>query len=143
MMTEAPKNWCFVVEFDEAHGSYRGSTCPKCSDDVAPERLRNPRDDAYRQRMFEQGACFRPALEDWYPCFYGGLVGILITPPTTDPPPKWSTLSPGNCSVVIMGADDTRMARECDSFEEACRIVRSLPCIIIKDDLIARGFHWD
>lgn len=131
------EQFCYVVEFDHMHGKYEswyGSACPKCEDYVEPARRLDPRDDQYRHSLAGGGWSFHPALEDWHPCFHGGLVGIVIYPPTE----KWPW-----ARIVVSGADDTMMARKCDTYEEAREIVLSLPCIIAKDDLLSRGFFWD
>lgn len=71
--------------------------------------------------------------DDWHPNFNGGLVACIIC--------KY----PDNlfAKIVIRGADDTVMAKKCNSYEEARDIVKRFPIIITFDYLFSIGFIWD
>ncbi len=142
--TPSETKHCFRVEHNQIHGEYTshwGSGCPKCEDYIDPHRGMDPLVDSYRRRLSHR-VSFYPALEDWAPCFDGGLVGVLITPPTPNPPPSWDKSAPGSCVVRVIDADDGSMSRECASLDEAREVVCSLPCLIAIDDLLSRGFTW-
>lgn len=141
------EKFCYHADHDIIHGHYEshwGSPCPKCVDYVAPERRLDPLNDELR-RSLSTDASFHPALDDWYPCFHGGLVEVTILEPVPDPaPPHMKRFKPGSTRILVGGVKVTRrMVLECNSYEEAREVVRSLPCIIAKDDLISRGFFWD
>jgi len=135
---EWEERFCYVVEFDQMHGTFEswyGSPCPKCTEYVDPSWSRDPRDDSYRRRLVEAGYSFHPAVDDWNPCFYGGLVGVRIVENTD-----------GTARIRITGADDTAMSLGCPSVadaQEALKRLLAMSFIPMKGDLFMMGYYWD
>jgi hypothetical protein len=97
-------------------------------------------DHTYRRECARDGYSFRPTTDDWHPCFPEGLVGIVITEPL-DARAAIAVGHPvGSCRVVVRGQDDSGMGLDCANLDKARTIVLSLPNIIDRTDLAARGF---
>ncbi len=71
--------------------------------------------------------------DDWHPNFNGGVVECIVF---KHPDNIYS-------KIVVRGADDTVMMKECNSYEEARDIVKRFPIIITFDYLFSIGFSWD
>lgn len=84
--------------------------------------------ESHRSRCALLGASFRPAAEDWSPNFPGELVAIAMVEDSD------------GYRVVIRGADDTGVECAVSSREAAWRLYKSLPVVIWRSDLAARGF---
>jgi hypothetical protein len=71
----------------------------------------------------------RSTSDDWYPCFPDKTVRVRVT-----------RLSTGSWRVSVWGADDDGMEIDVSLQARALDIFETLPRVITKKDLTARGF---
>lgn len=93
--------------------------------------------EAYMEDLRKQGYSFHPTSDDseennWHPNFPGNLLAVkLLNRRRVD-----------DYGIVVCGADDTGMEFFTETEEEARRMLKSLPVILSKQDLLERGFKF-
>lgn len=87
----------------------------------------------YKRELAVMGE-FRPAEDDWYPCFHEGLVCIILY----DMNPRTNLYL-----LCVNGADDFSMAKRFSSEEEMMRTYFRIPFIISKQSLIDLEFEYN